>query len=233
MPLISMRFTSIFEKCRYIFLTGSRIGRGTSLAVRPDNKTVTFATDIDFLVSRFWFKLNKQLVPNQIPVSLDIVARSQAVLTREVSRKVRALYEELKQKNLSESVQKTLYANLTEAEKYLAPYSDATTEDILTFIDFKNIDDLIENQKILRRKVADAEKKERELSEAKGKLAQQEVEIAGLKNDMVKKEEENKITQENATAKDERQGRTIKQLKDAIVVLVIIIFALAIFLFIK
>ena len=90
----------IFEQCRYIFLTGSRIGHGTSQAARPDKKTVSFATDIDFLISRFWFKLNKQLVTNQIPVSLDIVARSQAVLTREVSRKVKHLYEEMKLKGL-------------------------------------------------------------------------------------------------------------------------------------
>ena len=115
---------NIFDKCRYIFLTGSRIGHGTSKAARPDNKTVSLATDIDFLVSRFWFKLNKQLVSNHIPVSLDIVARSQAVLTREVSRKVKILYEELRQKDLSEAEQQSLYANLTEAERYLTPYNE-------------------------------------------------------------------------------------------------------------
>lgn len=152
---------NIFEKCRYIFLTGSRIGRGASMAARPDTKSVTLATDIDFLVSRFWFKLNKQLTNNHIPVSLDIVARSQAVLTKEVSRKVKALYEELKLKNISELEQKSLYANLTEAEKYLAPYSSTTTESVLAFIDYKDVDALIEDQRNLRMKVAEAEKRER------------------------------------------------------------------------
>ena len=161
----------IFEKCQYIFLTGSRIGRGASMAVRPDSKSVTVATDIDFLVSRFWFKLNKQLVPNHIPVSLDIVARSQAVLTREVSRKVKILYEELKQKGLSDAEQQNLYANLTEAERYLAPYNKTSTEDVLTFIEYKDIDEMIRDNKNLRQKAAEAEKAQRDLEEAKTKLA--------------------------------------------------------------
>lgn len=220
----------IFEKCRYIFLTGSRIGRGASMAIRPDNKSVTVATDIDFLVSRFWFKLNKQLVPNQIPVSLDIVARSQAVLTREVSRKVKSLYEELKEKNLSQSEQQTLYANLTEAEKYLAPYNSTSTEDVLTFIDYKNIDELIENQRDLRRRVADAEKQEKELSEAKGKLAQKDEEIEGLKQSLAVRDEEHKKTKEEADTKGEQKDKTIKLLRIAVVVLVVLVLGLFIVL---
>lgn len=218
---------SIFEKCRYIFLTGSRIGRGASMAIRPDNKSVTVATDIDFLVSRFWFKLNKQLVPNRIPVSLDIVARSQAVLTREVSRKVKSLYEELKEKNLSQSEQKTLYANLTETEKYLAPNNSISTEDVLTFIDYKDVDELIENQRDLRRRVADAEKKEKELLEAKGKLAQKEEEIAGLKQNL---EEKDKQQLSDANIETNRQRRIIKWL---IALIGVLIFALVLVIILK
>lgn len=218
----------IFEKCRYIFLTGSRIGRGASLAIRPDNKSVTVATDIDFLVSRFWFKLNKQLVPNHIPVSLDIVARSQAVLTREVSRKVKTLYEELQQKNLSESEQKTLYANLAEAERYLAPYNSSSTEDVLSFIDYKNVDEMIDDLRAMRRRVADAERQEKELSAAKGKIAAQDVEIEGLKKSMVEAQEAHKKTQEDAHTKGEQKDKTIKWLKVAVVALVVLVIGLVI-----
>lgn len=211
----------IFEKCRYIFLTGSRIGRGASLAVRPDNKSVTIATDIDFLVSRFWFKLNKQLVPNHIPVSLDIVARSQAVLTREVSRKVKTLYEELQQKNLSDAEQKTLYANLAEAEKYLAPYNSTATEDVLSFIDYKNVDEMIDDLRALRKRVADAEKQEKDLSEANNRIAEQNEKIAGLKQSMAEELEAHKKTQEDADAQGARQRRIIIGLIAAVGVLLI------------
>lgn len=202
----------VFEECRYIFLTWSRIGRGTSMAARSDRQSVTLATDIDFLVSRFWFKLNKQLVNNSIPVSLDIVARSQAVLSREVSRKVKTLYEELKLKNLSESEQKSLYANLTAAERYLAPDSQASTDDVLTFIDYENVDDLIKNQQELKRKVEEAEKKEGELLEAKGKLAEKEEDLAGLKQTINDKTEAHKKKLEDAEAKGLKQRRIIRWL---------------------
>lgn len=211
----------IFEQCRYIFLTGSRIGHSTSKAARADNKTVSFATDIDFLVSRFWFKLNKQLVTNHIPVSLDIVARSQATLTREVSRKVKLLYEELRLKNLSEDEQKSLYANLTEAERFLEPYNSTFTEDVLTFIDYQNIDDMIKDQKILKQKAAEAEKVKKELSEMKSQLAQREEQIAGMKEDSVAKDKQHQKDQADTVAENTRLAKMNKWLIVAFVVLAI------------
>lgn len=211
----------VFEQCNYIFLTGSRIGRGTSMAARNDNGIVAFATDIDFLVSRLWFKLNKQLVNGNIPVSLDIVARSQAVLTREVSRKVRAFYEELKQKNLSESEKKIYYANLKEAEEFLEPYNQISTEDVLTFIEHTNFDEIIEVQHKLKKRAAEVEKKEQELSEAKSTISKKNEEIAGLKQSIAEKDESHKKTQEDADAQGARQRRIIIGLIAAVGVLVI------------
>lgn len=211
----------IFEKCQHIFLTGSRIGRGASIAVRPDRKSVTVATDIDFLVSRFWFKLNKQLVPNHIPVSLDIVARSQAVLTREVSRKVKILYEELRQKDLTDAEQQSLYANLTEAERYLAPYNSSSTEDVLTFIEYKGIDEMIKDQRNLRQKAAEAEKAQKELSEMKSQLAQREEQIAGMEKDIAEREKGHQKSSGDAAEKDLRQRRIIKGLILTVIVLLV------------
>ena len=223
----------IFEKCQYIFLTGSRIGRGASMAVRPDSKSVTVATDIDFLVSRFWFKLNKQLVPNHIPVSLDIVARSQAVLTREVSRKVKILYEELKQKGLSDAEQQNLYANLTEAERYLAPYNKTSTEDVLTFIEYKDIDEMIRDNKNLRQKAAEAEKAQRDLEEAKTKLAQKDERIAGLEQDSADKDRQHQQEKEDFLARFSSLGKVTKWLIGIVFVLVLIIIALILVIILK
>ena len=219
----------IFEKCQYIFLTGSRIGRGASMAVRPDSKSVTVATDIDFLVSRFWFKLNKQLVPNHIPVSLDIVARSQAVLTREVSRKVKTLYDELKLKNLSDEEQKTLYANLAEAERYLAPYNNTSTEDVLSFIDYKNVDEMRADLRDLRRRVADAEKKDKELADAKGRIAQKDDEIAGLRKESEEMGKKHEKEQADTQAQNESLIRKSNWQWVAIILLIIALVLVSIF----
>ena len=218
----------IFEQSRYIFLTGSRIGRGTSMVARNDNKTVSFATDIDFLVSRLWFKLNKQLVNGRIPVSLDIVARSQAVLTREVSLIVREFYEELKKRDLSDLEKQTYYANLMDAEQFLEPYNQISIEDVLSFIEYTSFDEIIEAQHALRKRAAEVEKKDKELTEAKGQLARKDEELAGLKKDIAAKTEYHQKETTNATAINDRLKRIIRLL----VVSLAIVFIVAMVLFI-
>lgn len=219
----------IFEQCRYIFLTGSRIGHGTSQAARPDKKTVSFATDIDFLISRFWFKLNKQLVTNQIPVSLDIVARSQAVLTREVSRKVKHLYEEMKLKGLSKEELQSLYANLTEAERFFAPYNSTSTEVVLSFIGISDIDEMIKEQKELKQKAAEAEKISKDLAEATGQLAQKDDEIAGLKKESADRDEKHEREKADKQAQNDNLTRKNKWQRVTIIVLLIALILVLLF----
>lgn len=219
----------IFEQCRYIFLTGSRIGHGTSQAARPDKKTVSFATDIDFLISRFWFKLNKQLVTNQIPVSLDIVARSQAVLTREVSRKVKHLYEEMKLKGLSKEELQSLYANLTEAERFFAPYNSTSTEVVLSFIGISDIDEMIKEQKELKQKAAEAEKIRKDLAEATGQLAQKDDEIAGLKKESADRDEKHEREKADKQAQNDNLTRKNKWQRVTIIVLLIALILVLLF----
>lgn len=227
--LRSGKNVGIFEQCRYIFLTGSRIGHGTSKAARPNTKTVSFATDIDFLVSRFWFKLNKQLVSNQIPVSLDIVARSQAVLTREVSRKVKLLYEELKQKDLSSAEQQSLYANLTEAERFPAPYNSDSTENVLTFIGVSDIDEMIKDQKILKQNALEAEKVKKDLAEIAEELARKDEEIAGLRKDSEDRDKKHKQEKADTQAQNENLTRKNKWLWVTVIVLVIALIFVILF----
>lgn len=196
------------------------------MAARNDNKTVSFATDIDFLVSRLWFKLNKQLVNGRIPVSLDIVARSQAVLTREVSRKVREFYEELKKRDLSDLEKQTYYANLKEAEQFLEPYNQISTEDVLTFIEYTNFDEIIEAQHALRKRASEVEKKDKELSEAKGQLAQKDEELAGLKKDIAVKTETHQKEKSKVTATNDRLKRIIRLLVISLAIALIVAMAL-------
>ena len=133
-------------------------------------------------------------------------------------------------KNLSEDEQKSLYANLTEAERFLAPYNSAFTEDVLTFIDYQSIDDMVKDQKILKQKAAEAEKMKQELAEATGQIAQKDNEIAGLRQGMVEKEEEHRKEKEEANDKESKQKTKIKWLVGAVIVLAVIVFALIIVL---
>ena len=213
----------VFEKCRYVFLTGSKIGRGASIAASNGDKTVTLATDIDFLVSRLWFKLNKQLVNNKIPVSLDIVSRSQAVLTREVSRKIRDFYCDLVRRDMSEEQKKTLYGNLMSAKEFLQPYNESSTTDVLTFIEYTSIDELLEAQNSLKKRVAEFEKKESELSEVKGELQKVLSQLEEIKKDKNNSTIQFESLQSEYRTSNEKQKRVIKALVVILMVLVIII----------
>lgn len=162
-------------------------------------------------------------------MSLDIVARSQAVLTREVSRKVKLLYEELKQKDLSPAEQQSLYANLTEAERFLAPYNSTSTEDVLSFIGISDIGEMIKEQKELKQKAAEAEKIKKDLDEAAGQLAQKEDEIAELRKvseDRNKRHEQEKA---DTQARNENLTRTNKWLWVAVIVLFIVLVLVLVF----
>lgn len=170
----------VFEKSQFVFLTGSRIGRQASISAINGAKTVTLATDIDFVVSRLWFKLNKPIANNRIPASLNIVTRSQAALSREVTKKVQDLYEELQKKNLSDSEKKTLYANLKEKNEYLEPYDSASIEDVLNFIEYTNLDELIEAQRTINKKAEEFEEISRENILLKKSLAKKDEEFAAL-----------------------------------------------------
>lgn len=90
----------------------------------------------------------------------------------------------MKLKGLSKEELQSLYANLTEAERFFAPYNSTSTEVVLSFIGISDIDEMIKEQKELKQKAAEAEKISKDLAEATGQLAQKDDEIAGLKKNL-------------------------------------------------
>lgn len=218
-----------FEKCRYIFLTGSKMGRSASIQVQQrEKKKISLSTDVDFLISRLWFKLNKQLVNGSIPPSLDIVARAQAVLTREVSMKVRNMFEDLVGRDMPESQKKILYASLKEKEDFLEPYNDSSLSEVLAFIDYNGLDELMEAQHEIRKRAAKADEKEKELIELKKQLVKKEEEASGLQKNVEDAKKETEDTKAFSSIKDKKQKRTIIVL---IVTLAIVIVGFSLLFF--
>lgn len=185
-----------FEKCGYVFLTGSRIGRGASIAVLNGSKGVPLSTDIDFLISRIWFRLNKSIANNRIPVSLDIVARSQAVISKEVTRKVQAFYDSLVQQNLPDAVKKSLYVELKQATEFLEPYNQTSIEEVCAFMEYSEISELLEANKQLKSKAQ--------------KYDSMEVEISRLKSEINRVEDENTDLREGRD-RDDGEKEVIRQ----------------------
>jgi len=77
-----------FDKCKYILLTGNRFVQYLSHSkhVKSSEKDIPFATDIDYITDKFWFKLKKGFGTNDNkPISFDIITKAQIILSSQIS----------------------------------------------------------------------------------------------------------------------------------------------------
>lgn len=162
---------SNFENCRYIFLSNSRIGHRISYDQAIDNNNaVPLATDIDWLVSRFWYKLNKSFASTRIPLSLDIVARSQASLSEDVCAVIKKRFDDIKKKNLADDVKQELYASIRTIPKEIELYDSTNLPEIIDFISYDDTEAYITAQYKIKESAARSEENEREIQKTKAEL---------------------------------------------------------------
>lgn len=189
-----------FENCRYIFLSNSRIGHRIAYdQARNNDNAVPLSTDIDWLVSRFWYKLNKSFSNTRIPLSLDIVARSQASLSEDVCSVIKKRFDDIKKKNLDDGVKQKLYASIRTIPKEIELYDSTNLPDILDFISYENTEAYITAQYKMKAAAARSDENEREANKAKADLESERKEKRSiiLENRLLKRErtlsEHNKI----------------------------------------
>lgn len=110
-----------FESCRHIIMTGKNASSVLSkdLEIKSQAKDIPFATDIDFVTNRLWFKLNKGLSKSKTPIlTLDIIAKARIVLASQLNKSIDKKYENLSAdpKNKNTTLQ-AYYYNLRERAK--------------------------------------------------------------------------------------------------------------------
>lgn len=172
-----------FENCRYVFLSGSRFARTISYYFSTQfQRKIPIITDIDFLISRMWFKLNKTLSSNSIPVSLDVVARSHAALSEEVCIKAKQLYEELKSKKYTKEQQEVIYDDLRRVTSESLIYDENSLVEVLAFCSYGSTDEILQAHHDLKQKARDAERKEHEIEALKSELGETQNEIIMLRS---------------------------------------------------
>lgn len=180
-----------FENCKYIFLSNSRIGHRISYdQAKWSNNAVPLATDIDWLVSRFWYKLNKSFSSNRIPLSLDIVARSQASLSEDVCSLIRTRFEDIKKKNLTDEVKQQLYAGIRTIPKEIELYDSSNLPEILEFISYDSTEAYITAQYKMKEAALRSEENERDAQNSKEALEKERKEKADIlrENRLLKRE---------------------------------------------
>ncbi len=85
------------EVSGFILLSERNLTRSAAFSktvISLNDKTVPFATDLDYITERLWFKLNKGFSSSQpVPATFDVIARTKIVLSSQLGSKVAREYQ--------------------------------------------------------------------------------------------------------------------------------------------
>jgi len=154
-----------FEKIGFILLSGNNFTRFLAFnpSIKTNGKDIPFATDIDFITNRFWFKLKKGLTnSNSLPKSLSVVAKAQVVLSSHIKNTVSDQFDSMKKNiaNGSVSEKDAEYLHHELRTKVITPenITPDTIKDALKFLRLEGFDEHLREKSMLERKAADGEK---------------------------------------------------------------------------
>ena len=141
-----------FEKISDIYLTENSVSKylAHNNAVKFQASDTAFAKDIDFVVSRFWFKLKKGFKQSNAPVpkSFDLINKAKIIISaytnNSISREYQRITNDLRKGRLTE--EEVVLLNLELKSKTNAPeYVNETNID--ETLDFLTDENFVENVK--------------------------------------------------------------------------------------
>jgi len=148
-----------FENIRYILLSANNCVHKIANSVYfRQEKEVPKVTTIDFLINRFWFKLNKGFGGNNAPRSIDVVSKAQIVLSFLGKNTISEKYEEIKIKFDNKEISKDqACASLVVLKEFVKNPDDIqpdSIEETLKWIDKYDLQlqlDEMESEKVKRK----------------------------------------------------------------------------------
>lgn len=159
-----------FEQSRFILLTGNRYIHylAHNNQIKNNEKDIPFATDIDFLTDKFWFKLKKGFGTSEdVPKVFDMITKAQIVLSSQISSTVQekftALIEQFNKGDISKEEAISLTYSLRENSLKPEEINESNIKNSLAFINEFSIDDHIREREILNQKVSEGVAAKKEL----------------------------------------------------------------------
>lgn len=153
-----------FEQSRYIYMVESSLANflAHQLDVKMEYDDFPFAKNIDFIITQFWFKLNKGLgSKNQsLPKSFLPITKAQLVISSSLNKSIEDRYNETKNKFKKGEINKeNLILFREELEKKTKKPEDITYENIDDTFNFLNDENYLETT-IRENSLKDAKNKE-------------------------------------------------------------------------
>lgn len=159
-----------FDRSKYIILTGNKFVHylAHSEHIKTKERNIPFATDLDYITDKFWFKLKKGFgKSDDKPKSFDFITKAQIVLSAQVNNTVQGKFNELNTLYDNGQLTKEQAISLTYMlrESSLKP-EEITEENLqqnLTFINEFSIEEYKRERERLKQKVIEGEKAKNEL----------------------------------------------------------------------
>jgi hypothetical protein len=140
-----------FEKVSDIYITENAVSKrlARSIAVKFGKDDITFAKDIDFAISRFWFKLKKGFnVNNHVPKSFDLINKAKIILSSYTNNSIAREYFKVSKQYKEGLLNKedVVRLNIELREKNNVP-EDINAQNIEETLSFLKDENFIENLK--------------------------------------------------------------------------------------
>lgn len=159
-----------FDKCKFVLLTGNKFVQylAHSKHVKAIEKDIPFATDIDYITDKFWFKLKKGFGNNDDkPKSFDIITKAQIILSSQISYTVQEKFVALNEKYQKGEITKeeAISLNYELRESALKPeeISEFNLDESIAFINEFTIEEHVRERAKLIQKAQEGEKAKAEL----------------------------------------------------------------------
>lgn len=149
-----------FEDIGYILVSGSYISN--YLAFHPDIRgdigAIPYATDLEFITNRLWFKLQKNLAKGiSHPQSLSVLAKAQVVLASQVQSSVSEKFDEIRRDfnrgTMSEEETKYLFNELRTYVTSPEALTETEVDSVLAFLDHKDYEHHLRERSHLQKQV--------------------------------------------------------------------------------
>ncbi|MFQ2730522.1 hypothetical protein ACK3YQ_07660 [Aeromonas caviae] len=151
------------EQSSAILASGKYITRTLAFSkiIQQEPKNVPFATDVDYLTERLWLKLNKGFGDSKLPVTFDVVARAQIILSTQAGHKVAEDYKELlnqvKSGKLSQNSAGHLVSELRSRTTKPEDFGPENVEEMSTYLRSEFIEDALRQKALLQLKAEEGE----------------------------------------------------------------------------
>jgi len=150
-----------FENVHHILLTGASLTKYLAYTnlYKDNNRDIPFATDIDFIVNKFWFKLNKGFGgKNPLPESINVLTNAKIIISSHVNDEVIKEYDLLldKRKNgtLTEDNLKSIIIELKKTVQRPEDIGKTNVSSLATFISSDSLErherDLLDKEQELK-----------------------------------------------------------------------------------